>query len=398
VNPQQTRTLIGVNAGISLAHVGNYIWFPIFVATLGATASGFWAGVVMFLTYVGRLLATFFFEGTAVRLGNRATVVLAVLVEAVALGLMGFVEGVALYSLLAFFIGFGSGLSFPGLKNILGAFPEESRAKAFSTFQMACQVGALAGALAGGLFVGIDLRVLFSVVFALFLAYSLAAFLFIPGDGQRPETTPPLFNASILAGLRIGGGARYFLLSSVFWFLSISFLVGIPLHMQAYVSQWPASVPFWITGITLLALQLHTFKFMIKRFRPGQVMALAFGMMALSYLAFGAGRSAWWVVVGCFVVVFGDMLFAPAFDIWVSKRFPAERLARAMGAMHFFRSFGNMVGALAAGALYDVARVTGVPGLNWFLLVAIAVGCVVVSLASARTEATAEAKPAVAAA
>src|SRR5437763_5968184 len=130
------RTLLGVNAGIALAHVGNYIYFPILIATLGTRYSGFWAGFVMFLTYVGRLGSTFCYAGLNARLGNRGGVVAGVLVEAVALGLMGFVHGVAAYSVLAFFVGFGSGVSFPGLKNILAAFPEAHRAKAFSSFQM----------------------------------------------------------------------------------------------------------------------------------------------------------------------------------------------------------------------------------------------------------------------
>jgi MFS family permease len=390
---QQRRTLIGINAGISLAHVGNYLWFPILVATLGATHSGFWAGFVMFLTYVGRLLATFFYAGVAVRLGNRNTVVAAVLIEAVALGLMGFVDGVAAYSVLAFFIGLGSGISFPGLKNILTALPEEDRPKAFSTFQMACQVGAFGGALLGGLFVGADLRVVFSVVFVLFLGYCLAALLMIPDGRQDADAADaadaagtPLFNAGVLKGLQVGGGARYFLLSSVFWFLSISFLVGIPLHMQAYVPQWPASVPFWITGLTLLALQYPAFRFMIRHFPPGYVMAAGFSAMALAYLIFGAGRTGLWVVAGCFVVVFGDILFTPSFDMWVSRKIPSERLAKAMGAMHFFRSFGNMVGTLVAGALYDLSRNTGMPGVNWFILGALAAGCAAVSVASVRKE------------
>lgn len=382
----QTRTLVGINAGIALSFVGNYIWFPILVATLGATYSGFWAGFVMFLTYVGRLLATFFYEGVAVRLGNRNTVVVAVLVEAVALGLMGFVTGIALYGVLAFFIGFGSGISFPALKHILGGFPEEQRPKAFSTFQMACQVGAFGGALAGGLFVGVDLRLLFSVVFALFLGYCLAAFSMIPPDHEAPASGVPLFDPGVLRGLQAGAGTRYFLLSSVFWFLSISFLVGIPLHMQAYVPQWPVSVPFWITGVTLLVFQYPAFRFMIKHFSPGQVMACAFGAMAVAYLAFGGGRAAWWVVAGCFAVVFGDILFTPSFDIWVSNKVPGDQLAKAMGAMHFFRSFGNMVGTLAAGALYDLSRNSGVPGVNWYVLAALAAGCAVVSLASVRRE------------
>lgn len=382
--PDTRRTLLGINVGIALAHVGNYIYFPILVATLGVQYSGFWAGFVMFLTYVGRLSSTFCYAGVLARLGNRTGVVFGVVVEAVALGLMGFVHGVAAYSVLAFFIGFGSGLSFPGLKNILGTFPEAERPKAFSSFQMSCQVGALSGALLGGLFIGVPTSILFTVVFALFMGYCVAALVLLPAGAPAVRGGTPLVNLAVLKGLQVGGGTRYFLLSAVFWMLSISFLVGIPLHMETYVGQWPTSVPFWITGATLIGLQYPAFRFMIKRFQPGQVMAAAFAAMAVAYLVFGAGRTAAWVVLGCFVVVLGDILFTPSFDLWVAKELPGDRLAKAMGAMHFFRSFGNMVGTLAAGILYDLSRSLGVPGLNWYVVAAVAGLCAVFSLASGR--------------
>lgn len=386
------RTLIGINAGIALAHVGNYIYLPILVATLGATYSGFWAGFVIFLTYVGRLLSTFFYEGITARLGNRNGVVVGVLIEAFAIGLMGFVEGVPLFSILAFFVGFGSGMSFPGLKNIIGRFPEEDRPKAFSSFQMACQFGLLGGAMLGGVFVGVDPRVLFSVVFALFLVYCLSAFSLIPADADedRPTTDVPLFSAAVLKGLQVSGGAQYFLLSAVFWVLAVTFFVGMPLHMVTFVPEWYPSVPFWITGIALLVLQFPTFKFMIKRFSPGHVMAIAFGAVLTAHLFFGAGRTALWVVLGCIIVVFGDILFTPSFDLWVSKKMPKERLAKAMGAMHFFRSFGNMVGSLTAGLLFDLAVRTGIPGLNWYIAGGVALLCALFCLANANREVSEE--------
>jgi MFS transporter, DHA1 family, multidrug resistance protein len=398
LRPGASRTSLGVNAGIALAHVGNYIYFPILVATLGATYSGFWAGFVMFLTYVGRLSATFCYAGVTARLGNRRTVVLGVLIEAVPLGLMGFAHGVAAFGALAFVVGFGSGISFPGLKNILGAFPAERRARAFAGFQMACQLGALAGALAGGLFLGVPLPVLFGVVFALFLGYCLAATFLIPADppaappADPPAARPGLVSLDVVRGLQLRGAGRYFLLSSVFWVLSISFLVGIPLHMSRYVPQWPTSVPFWVTGATLILAQYPAFRFMIRHLRPGQVMAVAFAAMALAYLAFGAGRTAGWVLGGCVVVVFGDILFTPGFDLWVADRLSGDRLTGAMGAMHFFRSAGNMVGTLVAGTLFDLSRTVGIPGLNWYVVAALATGCALVCLASARGE-VAKAEP-----
>lgn len=381
-DPSRRRVLFGINGGIALAHVGNYLYFPILVATLGASYSGFWAGFVMFMTYVGRLTATFCYAGAASRLGTRASVVAGVLIEAVPLGLMGLTRGVGAYAVLAFFIGFGSGISFPGLKNILSSFPAEARPKAFASFQMACQLGALGGALLGGLFLGVSATLLFTTVFALFLAYCLAAFALLPAEvGERPARAP-LFDTRVVTGLNLHGGGRYFVLSSVFWVLSISFLVGIPLHMETYVRDWPTSVPFWITGLALIVLQFPAFRFMIRHFAPGQVMAAAFGAMTVAYVLFGAGRTAPFLVAGCLVVVFGDILFTPSFDLWVSARMAPQDLAQAMGAMHFFRSFGNMIGSIVAGALFDLSRSTGVPGLNWYLTAAVAVGCAVVSLTS----------------
>ncbi|MCM2413781.1 MFS transporter [Streptomyces sp. RKAG290] len=390
LSPESRKVLLGVNSGIALAHIGNYIWFPHLISTLGVEYSGFWAGFVMFLTYVGRLSATFFYEGVAARFGTRASIIVGIAVEAVALGGMGFADGVPFYSLLAFFVGFGSGISFPGLKNILGTLPEKDRPKAFSSFQMSCQLGVIAGSVIGGLFLGSSMAILFLVVFILFAGYCAAAASFIPtdagGQADRVAVKTPLVNVAVLKGLQLGGGGSYFLLSSVFWVLSISFLVGMPLHMDEFASDLPVSTPFWITGLALLVLQYPAFRYMSKRLRPGQVMGVAFLAMAVAYGLFGAGQTATWVVVGCLVVVFGDILFTPSFDLWVANRMPADRLARAMGAMHFFRSFGNMVGTLTAGALYDLSHSTDIPGLNWYVVGGIALVCAAVSFLSARRE------------
>jgi len=401
VTPERRRALIGVNAGIFLAHIGNYIWFPVLVASLGGTDSGFWAGVVMCMTYVGRLAATFFYEGFAARIGIRGAVFAGTALEATALGAMGFAGGVAAYSVLALFIGFGSGTAFPGLKNILVSYPDDERPKAFSTFQMAAQVGLLGGALIGGLVVDLNLRTLFSVVFAIFIGFCLASSAFIPRDGfaaptESDESTtgttpkPPLFSTAVFKGIEVRGATRYFLLSAVFWFLSIGFIVGIPLHMEKYASGWAPSSPFWITGLVVLVLQYPLFKALIKRLEPGTVMAIGLTGMTLAFLAFGAGRGAPWVFAGCLVVVLGDILFVPSFDMWVARKVPEDRLAKAMGAMHFFRSAGNMAGSLLAGVLFDLSGSLDLPGLNWYVAALIAAGCAVVCLSGRTVEESVE--------
>lgn len=390
---QRRRTLIGVNAGIFLAHIGNFIWFPILVAALGGTHSGFWAGLVMCMTYVGRLLATFSYEGVAARFGIRGAVFAGTALEAVALLGMGFADGVAVYCALAFFIGFGSGTAFPGLKNVLVSYPEAERAGAFSTFQMSAQVGLFGGALLGGLVAGFDLRAVFAIVFAIFVGFCLSASAFIPKHGFEPSTgeaaeppaaavRAPLFSLQVFKGVEVRGATAYFLLSAVFWFLEMCFIVGIPLHMQHFVPDLAPSAPFWVTGLTLLVLQYPLFKLLIKHLRPGAVMAVGLAGMTAAFLAFGAGQTAVWVLAGCFVVVLGEILFAPSFDMWVARKVPEDRLARAMGAMHFFRSAGNMAGALLAGLMFDLSVAADAPGAQWFLVAAVAAVCALVCVFS----------------
>ena len=69
------------------------------------------------------------------------------------------------------------------------------------------------------------------------------------GEKHPPKRDVPMFNAGILKGLELGEGTFYFLLSSLFWLLSLNFIVSMPLHMQTYVKELPLTMPFWITGV-----------------------------------------------------------------------------------------------------------------------------------------------------
>ncbi|WNZ11294.1 MFS transporter [Streptomyces sp. 11x1] len=132
----------------------------------------------------------------------------------------------------------------------------------------------------------------------------------------------------------------------------------------------------------MLVLQYPLFKFLIKHLRPGAVTALGLAGVTVAFTAFGAGRTVPWVAVGCLTVVLGEILFVPSFDIWVARKVPADRLAKAMGAMHFFRSAGNMIGSLLAGILFDLALSWDVPSANWYIAALIAAGCAAICLFS----------------
>lgn len=94
--------------------------------------------------------------------------------------------------------------------------------------------------------------------------------------------------------------------------------------------------------------------------------------MTLAFVILGLGRIELWVNCASAVVVLGEILFVPAFDLWVAKKVPADKLAQAMCSMHFFRNFGNMAGTFTAGVLFDLSISGGRPGLNWIITGALA--------------------------
>ena len=381
---QSRRILFGITSGIALAHLGNFIYFPILVSKLGAQHSGTMAGFIIFLTYFGRLTASFLYQGFAQRLGNRNGIVVGIMLEAIALLLMGFTTMLPAYAILAFLVGLGSGLSFPGLKNILSAFSEGERPRAFSFFQMACQLGSIGGALLGSLFDASNMALVFSVVFALFVGYSVSVYLIFP-NSERAKNRSPLLDFNVIKNFKWSNGGSYFALSSVYWFLYINFVLAIALHIPKFAPALSVSTPFWITGTTLLILQAPVISLVTKRLSSEKIMILAFSFMTLAFFILGIGRIELWVICASTVVVLGEILFVPAFDLWVAKKVPADKLAQAMGSMHFFRSFGNMAGTFTAGVLFDLSISAGRPGLNWIITGALAATAVLLLAFQSKT-------------
>jgi MFS family permease len=381
----QKKTVWGIYIGIALAHLGNFLYVPLLISTLGQRYSGFWAAFAIAMTYVGRLLASLVAGGLSENYGRKRVVVASVVFEGVAL--LGFAfassfPGLELpyYSFLGLCVGIGSGVGFPGVKAALSSMPENERPRVFSGFQVAMQTGIVLGSLLGTFVTIHNFQLLFGGVFLLFMGYAgMVALLSENGPAALPKAErKPWLTVTRPSEWQVWPYFGLFVVSSFFWFLYIQLMIGLPLHISWLATNIPVNMPFWITASTMLIFQVTFYKRISRVLSETQIMVVGLAVLMLAFLMLGLGQTAAWVVAACVTIVFGEMCFIPAFDIWVTRKVSESATGnadRAMGTMHFFRSAGNLLGTATAGLSFDFARHHNAPGSNWVALAGVAVLC-----------------------
>lgn len=85
------------------------------------------------------------------------------------------------------------------------------------------------------------------------------------------------------------------------------------------------------------------------------VMRLGLFLAALGYLAIGASRNLWWVVVGMLLAGLGTFAFVPTIQAYLSARLPYARRARGLGILEYGWALSGMFGLFLVGQLIAVA-------------------------------------------
>lgn len=374
----------GSSLGILLAHIGNFIYLPLLISQLGSGYSGFWAGFVVCMTYVGRVSASFCYTSISKTYSLRNIIGFFVIIEGLALLGMGLTGTLFGYSILAFFVGFASGISFLALKHLLSSLPEKVRLSAFSRFQLAAQGGLVIGAIIGGFWSPEQMGTVFFVTFLLFVSYAVVIFLVVPVDenisGQYSENKKiPLFDFSLLKSAHFPDIKYDLFFSMFYWILIMSFMVNMPLSIKAYLPSISVSMPFWLTGSILLLLLMPLSKYAEKMFGSALTMTIGCGALVCGFISLTFYSSLVCVVSGCVLIALGQIFFAPALDMHVSRSVGKDNMGKAMSSMHFYRSFGNMIGTISAGILFDIGNRFHIFNLSWIVFAIIAfiltVGC-----------------------
>ena len=389
-NPVFNSYLIYI--GVAIASAGVALYTPLIVSETGKHFSGFWAASILFGLNLGRVLGAL--AGSRFpKLANHPLIVSGnILLEGVALYCMAFLGQAWALALFALLAGFGSGLSFPGLKNYLLKLRELDQASLFSRLAFAIRTGLVLGYLTASWVPHDSLQWVFLIVLITFVAYGLfmlvamraitrheTAYLSAPEQQTAARSTPAhehrptvgTNGASAAVPARLP--ALFYLSNAMFWCFAIQPMIGFSLHIPKYTPELPVSTPFWLAALVIIFFQIPISKRAIRTRDHFRFLRIAYACLFVSFvimLLFNHSAAA--VIVSAILLSFAQVFYGPSLDV-LTARF-ADRVGadtgRLMSQQMLYQSMGNMVGSLAGGVLFDLAQALRWPSLNWGLLAA----------------------------
>ncbi len=364
-----------VYGGVTLASGGIAFYVPLMLSTVGLAHSGAWASGILFGTNLGRLVGSHFASRHDLFTRRRGAIVANILLEGVALFSMAFLAAPWMLVAVATLAGLGSGLSFPGMKNALLRLAHVDSARAFAGLSLALRLGMALGYLAGALTGAADLRLVFGVLLAMFVGYAAAMDLVlrdIDAD-PAPSPTPPVAAPAHAAPDTLAAPARLDIatllpMNAVFWFLTIQPTVTMSLYVPRYVPGLAVSTSYWVTTVTVLALQMRVTR--RARGPAGHVAFLGVGIacMGASFVTMAfAGSHVAPVLAAAVLLALSQVFYAPSLDVLVAAdaRVRGQDTGRTMARQLFWQNLGMMSGSLAAGVLFDAGVRQGLPALCW---------------------------------
>lgn len=365
-----------VLAGFALSSLGNGLTLPflyVFLARvqeLGPATAGWlfaWMGLagVAATPLIGVLMD---------RHGPRAVMVGGLLVEVLAIGSLGFVEGLGATLLVLAGVVCGAAPLWPGTTALLAEMlPAEARERAYGLAFLGINAGLGLGGVAGAALVDVGELASFQRLYLLdagsYLLYALVLLSLPRGTGR---VTPGSRDEGVHAGSRGGtpaGGWREVLADRRIvallgcGVLAVTFgYAQLEAGATAYaveVAGIPARALGWAFGANTLVIvlaQLLALR-LVARWRRTSALALAVGTWSLAWAVVGLSDlvegplAVLALVAGLAVFGLGETLWAPVASALVNALAPDRLRGRYNAALGVVWTLGQVFGPLVAGLL-----------------------------------------------
>ena len=298
--PELPREVYVLQGGGLLNAFGNGVVLPfliIYLHNVRGLSLGL-AGLAA-ATQSATALGSGFLAGTlSDRIGPRRVLVVAILVMAVAFGLMPLIrsalDAFALYVLW----GVGSGSFWPAQSTLLaGLTPAQQRTGAYALQRLAMNAGVAMGGVVAGLIASVahpgSFTVLFLIDVATFLAYVVVLLAWVPSPALHPERS----TGSWRAVARDRTMVSYSLLNAVFMASAIALMVELlPAFAKnvAHVNETEIGVVFALDAVGVVLFQLPVARLVEgrRRMRGLALMGVAWAVSLCGVWAGGAWTTA----------------------------------------------------------------------------------------------------------
>lgn len=294
------------------------------------------------------------------KLGRKKMLIFGLIASATTVLLMGLINQLEVYYLLALITGLVSNIGGPAVQAMLtDVLPEKNRTEGFGIYRVAFNLAITFGPAIGGLLAGFDFLWLFIGDCIISIITAIIVFAALPET--RPAAAAGEKEKTLMQSM---SGYGQVLKDKVF----LALLVLALLSTQVYV-QMNTSLSVFLRDmhgispqqygyiISLNAGMVVLFQFMITRkikiYHPLVLMALGTLFYAVGFGMYGFVSTYSLFLLAMAIITIGEMIIAPVGQSIIARLAPENMRGRYMAAFHMSWGVGFALGPLLAGMVID---------------------------------------------
>jgi MFS family permease len=348
--------------------LGGFILFPFFsVYIINQFGVGMTeVGLLFSIFSAGHLIGSMIGGALADKYGRKAITMIGLSVSGLGSILMGMVNDLGLFYIIAAFLGTIGNFGGPARQAMVAdLLPNEKQPKGYGMLRIAVNLSATFGPILGGLLVDRSYMILFILDAISSLITALIVLLVIPETKpQKLEHEPEETVLKTLVGYKEVLKDWVYIL-----FLAVSTLtVLVYMQMNSTLSVFlveihgfPASSFAWL--LSMNALMVVIFQYFISRFfsnyDPMRVIALGTFFYMIGFGMYGFISEPYMFFVAMGILTMGEMIAMPVGQTAAASFAPEDKRGRYLAVYGFHWSIPSLFGVLLAGRIWETI------GPNW---------------------------------
>jgi MFS family permease len=348
--------------------LGGFLLFPFFAVYIierfgvGMTQVGFLFSMFAGGSIIGSTLG----GALADKYGRRSMVLLGLISSGIGSILMGIVDDLIIFFIVAAILGVLGDLGGPARQAmVVDLLPKDLQTEGFGLLRVAVNVSATIGPIFGGFLASESYMLLFIADATSSLITALIVFITIPET--KPEKQDDKPEESVMKTMI--GYKEVFKDSVYIMFLAVS-VITVLVYMQLYstLSVFLLKVykfPLESFGIlvSMNALMVVLFQFWItkrtSKYAPMKMMAFGTLLYMIGFGMYGFISEVYLFFIAMFILTVGEMIVIPVSQAAVALFAPEDKRGRYMAVYGFHWAIPNLFGVVIAGLVMDYV------GPNW---------------------------------
>ncbi len=317
-------------------------------------------GILFLLFSVPSVLGGLVGGALADRVGRKGVIVFSLLTTAASTLLMGYIESLEAFYVLAVLVGLLADVGGPAYQAVVAdLLPEEQRAGGYGLLRVIFNLAVVIGPAIGGLLITRSYLLLFIADAIASTLTAAIVVLFLPET--KPRRISPRGHESLA---RTFGGYGvplrdatfvFFILACMlqgFVYMQMNSTLGVYLRDTHGIAERGYGALLSLNAAMVVVMQFWITRRVEKR-PPFQIMVVGTLLYAIGFGLYGPATSYTWFAIAMIILTIGEMVVAPVTQALVARMAPEDMRGRYMAAYGFAWVVPSALAPLLAGVVMD---------------------------------------------